>query len=170
MLLVKCFDDRSLNRNFYRRSRRKSADQSLSTANRRKKKIESIALKSVSYMFEKRTRPPDTRRVAAGPILEVIEDLCGDRTHDIALPYSRCTRPPVIERLADIHARYTSPPTSQRNHLRYGDELKSLRWRAAWKIKLLMPITPNWGKIIINEKQTEDNAGKYRFFIRMILE
>jgi len=117
-------------------------------------KIESIALKSVSHMFKKRTRPPDTRRVAAGPILEAIEELCGARTHDIAPPYSRCPRPPAVERLADIHVRHTPPPTPQRNHLRYGDELKSLRWRAAGKIKILMPIRTNWGKIIINETQT----------------
>ena len=65
-------------------------------------KMESIALKSVLHMAEKRTRPPDTGDVAAEPVLGVIENLCGDRTHDIAPPYSRCPRPPVIERLADI--------------------------------------------------------------------
>ena len=64
-------------------------------------KIESIALKSVLHMVKKRTRPPDTGHVAAEPVLGVIENLCGDRTHDIAPPYSRLPRPPVVERLVN---------------------------------------------------------------------
>jgi hypothetical protein len=59
--------------------------------------IESVPLKSVSHMFKKRTRPPDTGRVAAGPILGVIEDLCGDRSNGIAPPYSRFPCPPAVE-------------------------------------------------------------------------
>jgi len=65
-------------------------------------KIESIALKTVSHMFGKPARPPDTRDVAAGPIVGAIEDFSAARTRDIGPSYSRCARLLLVEGFADI--------------------------------------------------------------------
>jgi hypothetical protein len=65
-------------------------------------KNESIGLKTVSDMFGKPARPLDTRDVAAGPIVGMIEDFCADRPCDIGPSYSRCARLLLVERFADI--------------------------------------------------------------------